>query len=174
MNIKNTYIIGRWLLLLLAILPLMVGCNDEDDLQEIFTGKTWKLTFISRDDQNKQYDFWNGNETALQASMKLLERSDTYTLFFEMGAINQSTGGSFSGKVVSATVSGNWSADGKDNSFSFGQLRVSGTESDVLSKAFITALNNAFQYVGDSHNLYIYYKDGTNTMRMAFKPKSDN
>lgn len=174
MSIKNTYITGRWLLLLLAILPLAVGCNDEDDLQEIFTGKTWKLTFISRDDQNTQYDFWNGNETTRQKSMELLGRGDTYTLFFEMGAINQSTGGSFSGKAVSATVSGNWSADGKDNSFSFGQLRVSGTESDVLSQAFITALNTAYRYAGDTNNLYIYYKDGANTMRMAFHRQSGN
>ncbi|KAB6304116.1 DUF4847 domain-containing protein, partial [Bacteroides xylanisolvens] len=36
---------------LLLLLPLFSGCNDSDDLQGIFTGKTWKLTYINLKDK---------------------------------------------------------------------------------------------------------------------------
>ena len=32
---------------LLLLLPMFSGCNDTDDVAGIFTGKTWKLTYIS-------------------------------------------------------------------------------------------------------------------------------
>ena len=32
---------------LLLLLPLFSGCNDSDDVAAIFTGKTWKLNYIT-------------------------------------------------------------------------------------------------------------------------------
>ena len=32
---------------LLLLLPLFTGCNDSDDVAAIFTGKTWKLNYIT-------------------------------------------------------------------------------------------------------------------------------
>lgn len=32
---------------LLLLLPMFSGCNDTDDVAGIFTGKTWKLTYIT-------------------------------------------------------------------------------------------------------------------------------
>lgn len=34
---------------LLLLLPLFSGCNDSDDVAAIFTGKTWKLNYITVD-----------------------------------------------------------------------------------------------------------------------------
>ena len=34
-------------MLLVTALPVLCGCNNEDDVVEIFTGKTWKLSKIS-------------------------------------------------------------------------------------------------------------------------------
>jgi len=34
---------------LLLLLPLFTGCNDSDDVAAIFTGKTWKLNYITVD-----------------------------------------------------------------------------------------------------------------------------
>ena len=33
---------------LLLLLPMFSGCNDTDDVAGIFTGKTWKLTYITK------------------------------------------------------------------------------------------------------------------------------
>ena len=35
------------LLVLAIIATTFGGCNNEDDVIEIFTGKTWKMTFIA-------------------------------------------------------------------------------------------------------------------------------
>ena len=43
---------------LLLLLPLFSGCNDSDDVAAIFTGKTWKLTYITLKDGNKMIDLW--------------------------------------------------------------------------------------------------------------------
>ena len=38
---------------LLLLLPMFSGCNDTDDVAGIFTGKTWKLTYITVKDSIK-------------------------------------------------------------------------------------------------------------------------
>ena len=47
-------------------------------------------------------------------------------------------------------------------------LRTSGNDSDILAQAFLTGLQNAVRYSGDSQYLYIYYEDGQTTKCMAF------
>ena len=39
---------------LLLLLPLFSGCNDSDDVAAIFTGKTWKLNYITVDGGSAQ------------------------------------------------------------------------------------------------------------------------
>ena len=51
---KNIYkIVG-----LLLLLPLFSGCNDSDDVAAIFTGKTWKLNYITVDGGHEMFGFW--------------------------------------------------------------------------------------------------------------------
>ena len=33
---------------LTLVIPFLSGCNDTDDVQKIFTGKTWKMTYITK------------------------------------------------------------------------------------------------------------------------------
>ena len=35
------------MLLMLSLLPLLSGCDNEDDVVGIFTGKTWKLSRLT-------------------------------------------------------------------------------------------------------------------------------
>ena len=65
---------------LLLLLPLFSGCNDSDDVAAIFTGKTWKLTYITLKDGNKMIDLWGGDEKKAQASYEKLEAAGNFTL----------------------------------------------------------------------------------------------
>ena len=46
---------------LLLLLPLFSGCNDSDDVAAIFTGKTWKLAYITLKDGKSMSGSWNAN-----------------------------------------------------------------------------------------------------------------
>ena len=52
----------KYLLLLLLMLPFVSGCNDSDDVNGIFTGKVWKLTYITKKNEHKPYDFWGDKD----------------------------------------------------------------------------------------------------------------
>lgn len=158
------------LLLLTVVLPLFSACNDEDDVISIFTNKAWKLSFIALEGSYEQFDFWQGDVKAREKSMNALGQEGNFILNFEGSDINGKTGGSFNGKGISSSPSGAWSADGKTQELSI-SVEGNPNESDVLGKAFITGLKNAFKYEGDNNNLFIYYKEGQTTKRMGLKPR---
>ena len=114
---------------LLLLLPMFSGCNDTDDVAGIFTGKTWKLTYITV----RYVITFNG-----------MEESNIIT-------------GTLSGTVITSTFTGSWSANGKDNQFN-ASIQGGNESSDILAKNFIEGLNNATSYGGDERNLYLYYK----------------
>ena len=58
---------------LLLLLPLFSGCNDSDDVAAIFTGKTWKLNYITVDGGHEMFGFWE-NEEQEKASIKELKK----------------------------------------------------------------------------------------------------
>lgn len=37
---------------LTLVIPFLSGCNDTDDVQKIFTGKTWKMTYITKKNEH--------------------------------------------------------------------------------------------------------------------------
>ena len=46
-------------LLMLAVLLTFSACNDEDDVAEIFNGKTWKLARLTTENGKEQfYKYW--------------------------------------------------------------------------------------------------------------------
>lgn len=45
------------LLLVALFVPVLSACEQEDDVIDIFTGKTWYMTYIAVEGQNKMYDF---------------------------------------------------------------------------------------------------------------------
>lgn len=158
-------------LLLSAVMAFaMAGCNTEDDVIDIFTGKTWKMTYIAAEGSNKQFDFWGGNETARENSMNALTQSGNFILEFVGTDLSNTTGGDFEGHAVQANISGTWTANGTSKDLTLSKIKVSHNESDALAKAFVTGLQNAFRYEGDNQNLYIYYKENNNVKFMAFRP----
>ena len=52
------------LLVVFSLLPLLSGCNNEDDIIEILTGKTWKLSRLANKDSNRQFysGLWKDEE----------------------------------------------------------------------------------------------------------------
>lgn len=162
-----------YLLLIISILPILSSCNNEDDVIKIFTGKTWKMTFIAAEGSQKQFNFWGdqgmtSDNAAFTKSMDALAKDGNFVLNFEGGDLNGTAGGSFGGRATTTSVSGTWNANGESNKLN---INVEGNpnDKDVLGKAFITGLLNATRYEGDEKNLYIYYKDGSSIKFMAFR-----
>lgn len=94
----------QFILLALSI-PVLSACDQEDDVIAIFTGKTWYMTYIAAEGQNKMYDFWQGNEEARKQSISTIV-GNNYTLVFEGSEINGSAGGTYSGKVTNINTDG--------------------------------------------------------------------
>ena len=74
------------MLLMFSLLPLLSGCDNEDDVIGIFTGKTWKLSRLTNKGSNAQFypNLWNNNEEEMKKSLdKLYNQKNTFTLNFE-------------------------------------------------------------------------------------------
>lgn len=155
-------------LLLLLLLPLLGGCDTEDNVLEIFTGKTWKLTYIALEGQHQMFDFWNEDTDAARRSLQLLEQGSTFIIEFNGSETADYVGGDFEAQAVNRSITGNWAANGASRELRLNNLRTSGNDSDILAQAFLTGLQNAVRYSGDSQYLYIYYEDGQTTKCMAF------
>jgi len=136
---------------LLLLLPLFSGCNDSDDLQGIFTGKTWKLTYINLKDKG---GWMNGFS---EKSIKILnENQESYAITFTgTEEDNRISNGAVKGRIITADLTGTWSANGKNNEFHASVTNVN--ENDDLAKEFIKGLNNASSYIGDDNGLFLYY-----------------
>ena len=92
---KNIYkIVG-----LLLLLPLFSGCNDSDDVAAIFTGKTWKLNYITVDGGHEMFPFWE-NEEQEKASIKELNKNGTYNIVFDGTVDGDVMNGNIKGTVV--------------------------------------------------------------------------
>ncbi|MDR0937739.1 MAG: DUF4847 domain-containing protein [Mediterranea sp.] len=154
------------LLGLCALIHLMAGCEQADDVKTIF-GRTWKLTYITLDGKHQMFDFWAGDEAAMRKSMEQLNKPGNYTLLLDGLTEGDDIRGNASGSTVSPTTfSGTWSANGRTNAF---KATVTGNRPDVLAVKFLEGLNAATSYEGDTQNLYLIYTAGQQTFRMCFK-----
>ena len=145
----------------------------EETVIDIFTGKTWYMTYMAVEGQNKMYDFWKGDQEAREKSFKTIA-GDNYTLVFEGAEVNGTAGGIFTGKATSASVNGDWNVNGDNR-----ELKITVKSADVdtdkyLGKAFMDGLKSAFRYGGDSKNLYIYYKEGQIVRFISFAPQRNS
>ena len=137
----------KHILYILCAIPFLWGCNDEDDINEIFASGPWYVVnYFTKADWNKRngepvykLDTSEGQET-----LKVVQR---FTFTF-------SDDGTFQGTMQSATFEGNWSADGKDRSI---HLTVKGAPniSSRLNKELIETLKNVVYYQGDSNVLML-------------------
>lgn len=160
---------------LLLLLPLFAGCNDTDDVAAIFTGKTWKLNYITVDGGHEMFAFWE-NE---QEKMKILEelnKPGTYRLVFDGIAEDDVINGNMNGSVTTtSSLEGRWNANGKNNNFHASFTTTGNYGNDKLAKNFLEGLKTATSYEGDNNNLYLLYKpaSGNQTFRMVFRVVND-
>lgn len=159
------------LIVLSLLVPLLTACEQEDDVVDIFTGKTWYMTFIAAEGQNTMFDFWQGDQDARIKSFETI-KGDNYTIQFDGANLdNSSVGGTFTARASSVNMSGTWNANGENRNLAC-DVTKSGTDSDkYLGKAFVNGLKSAYKYKGDNKNLYIYYKEGATIKFIAFAPQ---
>ncbi|MBQ8521744.1 MAG: DUF4847 family protein [Bacteroides sp.] len=140
MKLKN-------ILYIICALPLLWGCNDEDDVNEIFVSGTWYVVnYFTKADWDKR----NGEPVYKpitgegQDALKVIQ---LFTLTF-------SDDGTYKGTMQNANFDGTWSADGKDHSL---RLTVKGSPntSSRFNKELIETLKEVAYYQGDSNYLML-------------------
>ena len=170
---KKFLVYKCYILLTLLTLTSLSGCSKGDDVKVIFTGKTWKMSYIFREGDPKAYvNFWGEDREAEAQSIATQKLDGNYELDFSGTEIDGAFNGSFSGKGVNASFKGSWRADGESRVMSTYDLKWTGVESDVLAMQFQNAVSSAYKYSGDSNALYIHYKDKEVPYVMASLPKN--
>ncbi len=133
---------------ILAVLPLLWSCNNEDDINEIFISGTWNVgNFYSKGN-------WDKNNEAGQPA---------YTKEEDLKALNQMSitfleDGTAQGKTLNGSFTANWEANGKDRTIRISNLKVS-PPATGKGKEFINALQDAAFYKGDSNYLKLAPED---------------
>ncbi len=131
----------------ILLLPLLVGCNTEDDVEEIFTSGPW---YVVNYFGKANWDKRNGDpkyKPTNAADKKVLETIAGFHIEFKPD-------GSFTGGMQNASFEGDWSADGKDRTI---RLIFKGrpNTSNQYNREFIETLREAIYYNGDSNYLML-------------------
>ena len=132
----------KHLLYLILALPLFWGCNNEDNVEEIFASGTWNVgNFYNGGDWNKLND---GARPAYTKEDDLKALNFLSVTFLEDGTLQ--------GRMNNGTFTANWKANGEDRTISITQLKTTATPSGK-SKQLVEALKNAAYYKGDKNYL---------------------
>jgi len=125
-----------------------VSCDNEDDISDIFVGRTWYVTGATVNGQSI-----DGDELK-----EIYAQADSYRLTF--------TATAFSGCLVAGSaLSGTWTADGKHHTLSIQIKDAANVESSTVSRNIYYILRGASSYKGDVNELRIY-KDTQNFVRL--------
>ena len=165
MKLKHT-----WLIVLL--LPLLLSsCNDSDDVQKIFTGRTWKLTYITKKNEHGWYKFPGVSENVYQSYDPVRG-----TRYFEIEFARRTDGGVITGDFTgtgSVRMNGTFRANGVRNAFTAAIKSSSVTGSqDTLGKYIIEGMGKTFSYTGDINNLSLYFEYNSETLCSSFAPSN--
>ena len=129
----------KHILYLILTLPLLWGCNNEDNVDEIFVSGTWNVgNFYNGGDWDKLND---GARPAFTKEDDLKALNYLTVTFLEDGTLQ--------GRMNNGTFTANWKANGEDRTISITQLKTTATPSGK-SKQLVEALENAAYYKGDS------------------------
>ncbi|MBQ8336238.1 MAG: DUF4847 family protein [Bacteroidaceae bacterium] len=136
----------NWLILTLALPLLLTSCEREDDINAIFRGTTWYLTYIK-----------NGEKQS--------ETKKRYSINF----VNDNFEAVMSG---GARITGKWRADGASHSFGCSNIHVTGSVAgDSIAEKMYSILTNAKRYSGTTTWLQIIQDNNT---FMQFRNWYDN
>lgn len=129
----------KHVLYLMLTLPLLWGCNNEDNVDEIFVSGTWNVgNFYNGGDWDKLND---GARPAFTKEDDLKALNYLSVTFMEDGTLQ--------GRMNNGTFTAHWKANGEDRTISITQLKTTATPSGK-SKQLVEALENAAYYKGDS------------------------
>lgn len=129
----------KHVLYLILTLPLLWGCNNEDNVDEIFVSGTWNVgNFYNGGDWDKLND---GARPAFTKEDDLKALNYLTVTFLEDGTLQ--------GRMNNGTFTAHWKANGEDRTISITQLKTTATPSGK-SKQLVEALENAAYYKGDS------------------------
>lgn len=155
---------------LLLLLPMFSGCNDTDDVAGIFTGKTWKLTYITKANGHGWYNFPDiADESNV---MEYINGKKTFMLVFSGSVEDDIIQGTFTGSGAINT-NGTWSANGKNQEFGMKVEKGTPIDSkDRIAEKILEGMRKANSYKGsDSRNLYLYYQTDKEDLCLVFSSK---
>lgn len=128
------------IILILVLTPLFTlsSCDKDDDIDEIFNGRRFKVTGIT----------YNGQKTISEVS-QLYESANTYYIVF-----NSLT---FQGVLQAGTIiEGTWKANGNSRSFSMTFSNITDlTGANAMCNNVYNVLRNATSYSGDKNIIRI-------------------
>ena len=134
----------KHVLYLMLTLPLLWGCNNEDNVDEIFVSGSWNVgNFYNGGDWDKLND---GARPAYTKEDDLKALNYLSVTFMEDGTLQ--------GRMNNGTFTAHWKANGEDRTISITQLKTTATPSGK-SKQLVEALENAAYYKGDSKVLQL-------------------
>lgn len=149
---KFTYVLS-----MIIALVVLSGCNQNDDLTEIFLKYNKKLTNIVERKSGKPtpYKKWKKSEEE-----RLREPVNYILTFSGIEKNGEIANGTFIFKLVNQTITGNYFVDGKSRKIWTTNVHTeSGNDSDSPAKEVIKAMKNLKHYEGDSNTFSLYYKD---------------
>ncbi len=137
---------------MLIALPLaLCGCNQEDDVFEIFTSGQWRVNNYYTDCNWNNLAYKPGN--AVFKTVDDLKTINSFTVIFD-------DNGTMKGEIDGGTFTANWNADPKDRSFSITNINASISLSGK-NLEFINRLKNVRFYQGDSMTMQLAPQDKT-------------
>lgn len=136
------------------MLPLLAACSDEDDIDAIFMGRTWKLTTIMQNNKSI-YEPTSDEQKEISESAR-----ESYIITF--------TDKVFSGKTLNDAFNSTWSVDGKKHEIHF-TFKNTPNPPGAVSKKMIEILQNATKYEGDANQMTIRQASGPYLLLMPLK-----
>lgn len=137
-NIHINKILKVFIMLSICVV-VFTSCDKEDDIDDIFVGKTWYVTGATI----------NGNSLTGDEIKQLYVSPSSYMIHF-------SSDNTFSGTLVAGShISGSWDADGKRQKISMHFTQSENVNQSTVSSNIYNILKDAATYSGDVNNIQI-------------------
>ncbi len=144
-------------ILAVAMLPLILcGCNQEDDIMEIFVSGKWQLVNYY---SGGNWDDWNKPGRPKYTTQGDLQQLLDLSITFK-------DDGTFEGTLSGGTFSGKWSANPDDRSFSISDNVQTSIQTSGKNAEFINTLKLVKYYKGDSNLLQLAPQERTTFMQL--------
>ena len=130
------------IILAMLVCTFFTACTQDDDIEEIFIGKTWYMSGGKL----------NGTDFSKDEVSELYVNKDSYWIVF--------SNNSFNGRLsAGSNLSGTWEADGKHRTLKLNITTAENCETIVLDRNILHVLKNINRYRGDANILEIFSEE---------------